>query len=142
MGELLTATSLVKLLNTYFSEMTTLIHAGNGITDKFVGDGLMAFWTAPFSRGDSHASDACLAAFGQQDAVERLREHLSDILGLRRDLPEFVVRMGGPRHWRSGSRHDRRTRRAVLYGNRRHKLHGAPDRYPIPPLIRSPHGLS
>jgi adenylate cyclase len=94
LGELLTATTLVKLLNTYFSEMTTLIHARNGIIDKFVGDGLMAFWTAPFSRGESHASDACLAALAQQDAVEKLRERLSDVLGLRRDLPEFVVRMG------------------------------------------------
>jgi len=94
LGELLTATTLVKLLNTYFSEMTTLIHARNGIIDKFVGDGLMAFWTAPFSRGDSHASDACLAALAQQHAVEKLRKHLSDVLGLRRDLPEFSVRMG------------------------------------------------
>src|SRR6516165_11883412 len=62
LGERLTATTLVKLLNTYFSEMTVLNHARNGIIDKFVGDGLMAFWTAPFSRGDSHATDACLAA--------------------------------------------------------------------------------
>ena len=94
LGERLTATTLVKLLNTYFSEMTTLIHARNGIIDKFVGDGLMAFWTAPFSRGDRYASDACLAALAQQDAVEKLREHLSELLGLRRDLPEFSVRMG------------------------------------------------
>jgi adenylate cyclase len=94
LGELLTATTLVKLLNIYFSEMTTLIHARNGIIDKFVGDGLMAFWTAPFSRGDSHASDACLAALAQQHAVAELRERLSDVLGLRRDLPEFSVRMG------------------------------------------------
>jgi adenylate cyclase len=94
LGERLTATTLVKLLNTYFSEMTALIHARNGIIDKFVGDGLMAFWTAPFSRGDSHASDACLAALAQQDAVAKLREHLSEVLGLRRDLPDFSVRMG------------------------------------------------
>jgi len=94
LGELLTATTLVKLLNTYFSEMTALIHARNGIIDKFVGDGLMAFWTAPFSRGESHATDACLAALAQQHAVDKLREHLSDILGLRRALPEFSVRMG------------------------------------------------
>jgi len=73
--------------------MTTLIHARNGIIDKLVGDGLMAFWTAP-SRGESHATDACLAALAQQHAVEKLREHLSDVLGLRRDLPEFSVRMG------------------------------------------------
>jgi adenylate cyclase len=94
LGELLTAATLVKLLNTYFSEMTTLIHGRNGIIDKFVGDGLMAFWTAPFSRGDSHASDACLAALAQQHAIAKLRERLSDILGLRRDLPGFSVRMG------------------------------------------------
>jgi adenylate cyclase len=85
---------LVKLLNTYFSEMTAAIHARNGIIDKFVGDGLMAFWTAPFSRGESHATDACLAALAQQRAIRELREHLSDVLGLRRDLPEFSVRMG------------------------------------------------
>jgi adenylate cyclase len=94
LGELLTATTLVKLLNTYFSEMTALIHARNGVIDKFVGDGLMAFWTAPFSRGDSHAADACLAALAQQQAVRQLHEHLSDVLGLRRNLPEFAVRMG------------------------------------------------
>jgi adenylate cyclase len=94
LGELLTATTLVKLLNTYFSEMTTLIHARNGIIDKLIGDGLMAFWTAPFSRGESHATDGCLAALAQQDAIQKLREHLSEILGLRRDLPELSVRMG------------------------------------------------
>jgi adenylate cyclase len=94
LGELLTATTLVKLLNTYFSQMTTLIRARNGIIDKFLGDGLMAFWTSPFTRGDSHASDACLAALAQQHAIGQLRAHLSDVLGLRRDLPEFSVRMG------------------------------------------------
>lgn len=94
LGELLTATTLVKLLNTCFSEMTAAIHARNGIIDKFVGDGLMAFWTAPFSRGESHATDACLAALAQQRAIRELREHLSDVLGLRRDLPEFSVCMG------------------------------------------------
>ena len=94
LGELLTATALVKLLNTYFSEMAAAIHARNGIIDKFVGDGLMAFWTPPFSLGESHAADACLAALEQQGAIRKLREQLSDVLGLRRDLPEFSVRMG------------------------------------------------
>jgi adenylate cyclase len=59
-----------------------------------LGDGLMAFWTAPFSPGESHAADACIAALMQQEAVQKLREHLADLLGLRRDLPEFSVRMG------------------------------------------------
>jgi adenylate cyclase len=94
LGELLTATTLVKLLNTYFSEMTAAIHAHNGIVDKFVGDGLMAFWTAPFTRGESHATEACLTALAQQCAIRNLRERLPDVLGLRRELPEFSVRMG------------------------------------------------
>ena len=74
--------------------MTAAIHAHNGVIDKFVGDGLMAFWTAPFSRGESHATDACLGALAQQCAVRKLQDDLSEVLGLRRDLPEFSVRMG------------------------------------------------
>jgi hypothetical protein len=54
----------------------------------------MAFWTAPFSRGESHAADACLAALAQQRAIGELQQRLPDILGLRRELPEFRVRMG------------------------------------------------
>jgi class 3 adenylate cyclase len=93
-SELLTAPTLVKLLNTYFSEVSAVIQAHNGIIDKYIGDGVMAFWTAPFSPGETHASDACIAALKQQDAVQKLREHMSEVLGLRRNLPEFSVRMG------------------------------------------------
>ena len=95
-SELLTAPTLVKLLNTYtyFSEVSAVIQAHNGIIDKYIGDGVMAFWTAPFSPGETHASDACIAALKQQDAVQKLREHLSEVLGLRRNLPDFSVRMG------------------------------------------------
>ena len=93
-SELLTAPTMVKLLNTYFSEVSAVVQAHNGIIDKYIGDGVMAFWTAPFSAGETHASDACIAALKQQEAVQKLREHLSEVLGLRRNLPEFSVRMG------------------------------------------------
>ena len=93
-SELLTAPTMVKLLNTYFSEVSAVIQAHNGIIDKFIGDGVMAFWTAPFSAGETHASDACLAALKQQEAVQKLRERMSEVLGLRCNLPEFSVRMG------------------------------------------------
>jgi adenylate cyclase len=73
-SELLTAPTMVKLLNTYFSEVSVVIQAHNGIIDKYIGDGVMAFWTAPFSAGETHASDACIAALKQQEAVQRLRE--------------------------------------------------------------------
>ncbi len=94
LSELLTAATMVKFLNTYFTEMSTTIHGRNGIIDKYIGDAVMAFWTPPFSPGESGAADACLAALAQQDAVGKLRGNLSEVLGLRRNLPKIEVRMG------------------------------------------------
>jgi adenylate cyclase len=94
LSELLTASTMVKFLNTYFTEMSAVVHGSNGIIDKYIGDAVMAFWTQPFSPGDSHAADACLAALAQQAAIAKLRENLSDVLGLRRNLPKIEVRMG------------------------------------------------
>jgi adenylate cyclase len=71
-----------------------VIHAHHGVIDKYIGDAVMAFWTPPFSSGDEHAADACLAALAQQDAIERLRDRLPEITGMRRNPPELVVRMG------------------------------------------------
>jgi adenylate cyclase len=94
LSELLTAPTMVKLLNTYFAKMGHIIHHRRGFIDKYIGDGVMAFWTAPFSSGETHAVDACLAALAQQEAIAGLREQLPDILGMRRNLPDFSVRMG------------------------------------------------
>ena len=54
----------------------------------------MAFWAEPFSAGDCHATDGCLAALAQQQALTEFRSRLAEITGLRRDIPEFIVRMG------------------------------------------------
>jgi adenylate cyclase len=94
LSELLTASTMVKFLNTYFTDMSAVIHGSNGIIDKYIGDAVMAFWTQPFSPGESHAADGCLAALAQQAAIVKLRENLSDVLGLRRNLPKIEVRMG------------------------------------------------
>jgi adenylate cyclase len=93
-SEQLTAAAMVNLLNSYFAEVAGVIHAQRGIIDKYIGDAVMAFWTPPFSSGDDHAADACLAALRQQAALTALRTRLPEITGLRRDAPELVVRMG------------------------------------------------
>src|SRR4029077_16248815 len=82
------------LLNSYFGVVATVIHNHQGVIDKYIGDAVMAFWIPPFSAGDDHASDACLAALAQQEAIAALRAQLPEITGMRRNPPNLVIRMG------------------------------------------------
>jgi len=94
LSEQLTASAMVNLLNAYFTAVTQAVRDHRGIIDKYIGDGVMAFWTPPFSPGDQHATDACLAALLQQEAIDAFRRELPQLLGLRRNVPDFKVRMG------------------------------------------------
>ena len=94
MSENLTADVIVRLLNAYFTAVTRIIRDSNGVVDKYIGDAVMAFWAPPFSPPDQHAADACLAALAQQAALNEFRLELSDLTGLRRNVPDFRVRMG------------------------------------------------
>ncbi|MGA2129815.1 MAG: adenylate/guanylate cyclase domain-containing protein, partial [Xanthobacteraceae bacterium] len=93
-SEQLTASAIVNLLNSYFGAVASAIHAHHGVIDKFIGDAVMAFWTPPFSAGDDHAVDACLAALAQQDAIVALRGQLPEITGMRLNPPKLEIRMG------------------------------------------------
>jgi adenylate cyclase len=93
-SEQLTAGAVANLLNRWFELSTEAVRAHHGVLDKFIGDSVMAFWTAPFVPGDDHAAQACVAALAQRDAMATLRNELPQILGLRRQLPAFAVRMG------------------------------------------------
>ncbi len=92
-GEQLTADTLVHLLNRYFTAATEVIRHHHGIVDKFIGDAVMAFWASPFSDGETHARDACLACLDMRASFAKIQEDLSQITGLRRNVPRFQVRM-------------------------------------------------
>jgi adenylate cyclase len=94
-SEQLTPVALVNLLNRYFTLMSAAIRDQRGVVDKYMGDGVMAFWTTPFSESEeAQAADACRAALAQLQAVQTLRGELPQLMGLRRNLPEVSVRMG------------------------------------------------
>ncbi len=46
-SENLKAEEVVRMLNEYFARMTPIVHEHGGTVDKFIGDGLMAFFGAP-----------------------------------------------------------------------------------------------
>lgn len=61
---------VVGLLNSYFSEMVRIVFRYGGTLDKFLGDGLMAVYGAPFDR-DHAPLRAVLSAIDMVHAVQR-----------------------------------------------------------------------
>jgi adenylate cyclase len=61
LAESRTPEQLVEILGGYLDDVTTVIAAHDGTVDKFLGDGVMAFWGAPAEKAD-HAALACEAA--------------------------------------------------------------------------------
>jgi len=61
---------LIALLDEYFAAMTEIIFRHNGIVDKFIGDGILAYWGA-FSPQVNHAAEAAKAAC---EMIERVKE--------------------------------------------------------------------
>jgi adenylate cyclase len=63
---------VIELLGDYLSEMSNLIEREQGTIDKFIGDGIMAFWNAP-KPVPEHAMAACRAALACQRRLAELR---------------------------------------------------------------------
>jgi adenylate cyclase len=61
---------LIALLNEYLAAMTEIIFKYDGIVDKFIGDGILAYWGA-FTPGKNHA---LLAAKASLEMIRRLEE--------------------------------------------------------------------
>ncbi|MEW5819859.1 MAG: adenylate/guanylate cyclase domain-containing protein [Cyanobacteriota bacterium] len=62
---------VVRMLNEYLFNMTTIIFNNNGTLDKFIGDAIMAFWGAPIDEKD-HALLAVKTALEMKDKVKEL----------------------------------------------------------------------
>jgi len=71
LGERLTPTALLELLNAFLSRMAHAIEHEHGIVDKYVGDEIMAVFGAPLDLPD-HAERAVAAAIGMIDALAAL----------------------------------------------------------------------
>ena len=65
MAEQMGPQNTVGMLNSYLTEMSTLIIENHGTIDKYIGDAIMSFWGAPLSDSD-HAYNACAAAINMQ----------------------------------------------------------------------------
>ena len=79
---------LLSRVSSYLEAVSKAVHAEDGTIDKFIGDGVMAFWGAPALLED-HAWHACVAALRAQQAMDRLND------AWRRDeLRPLNVRIG------------------------------------------------
>jgi adenylate cyclase len=88
MSEGASAEDMVELLNEYFEQMVETIFKYDGTLDKFMGDGIMAFWGAPVTRPDD-ALRSVQCALEQMEALGRFNRKR-----LEHDHPPLAIGMG------------------------------------------------
>jgi adenylate cyclase len=88
MSEGASAESMVELLNDYFEQMVEVIFNYEGTLDKFMGDGIMAFWGAPAVHPDD-AVRSVQAALDQMEALGKFNRKL-----VENSQPPLAIGMG------------------------------------------------
>jgi adenylate cyclase len=71
MSEAMDSERVVGLLSEYHTRMVEVIHAADGTLDKFLGDGILAYFGAPVTQAD-HAERALACALAMQRALGEL----------------------------------------------------------------------
>jgi adenylate cyclase len=82
LSEGMTPQGLVKVMNRYLSIMSEPIRTNRGIIDKYIGDGIMAYWGPPFVDEADHARFACLAVVEMIERIPTLRREIPELLGV------------------------------------------------------------
>jgi class 3 adenylate cyclase len=94
LSEGMTPQGLVKVMNRYLSTMSEPIRGHGGVIDKYIGDAIMAYWGPPFVEETDEGQFACLAAAEMIKRIARLREEVTELLGVRVLPTECDVRIG------------------------------------------------
>jgi adenylate cyclase len=94
LGEHLTPSGLVNLLNRHFTLQAFAVQQEQGVIDKFIGDSVLAFWGPPFTGPEDHPLLACRAALAQLEAIETLQAELPELTGLRKLRAMLDLRIG------------------------------------------------
>jgi adenylate cyclase len=88
MSEGASAESMVELLNEYFEQMVETIFKYEGTLDKFMGDGIMAFWGAPVNQPDD-AIRSVSCALDQMEVLGRFNRRRVEL-----QQPPLAIGMG------------------------------------------------
>jgi len=84
-SERLPPETVVSILNRYLDRMSEIVFRNGGTLDKFMGDGLMAFWGAPIPEPE-HARKALTAGLEMLDAVDAFSAEIRREEGVDLDI--------------------------------------------------------
>ena len=85
---------LIAFVNLYLSIMSAPVSKHGGVTDKYIGDTIMAFWGPPFTDPDQHAIAACQVALEQRALLDELRRAVIEQVDRELDPAAIEMRCG------------------------------------------------